>query len=97
MKCSYDVKSRQGFFFSGEDFITYINGLKEMKQGLLQDLAQMGVEFQDKSDYVKGLALGPIRSQLHQLQTTYDGELNERSHGEGFLTFFKARMHRTGL
>lgn len=97
MKLSYDVKTRQGFFFSGEDFITYINGLKEMKQGLLRDLAQMEVEFQDKSDYVKGLALGPIRSQLRELQTTYDGELNERSHGEGFLTFFKARMHQQGI
>ena len=97
MRLSYDVKTRQGFFFSGEDFITYINRLKEMKQGLQLDLNQMEDEFKDKSDYVKGLALGPIRKELYELQHTYDGELNERSHGEGFLTFFKARMHQTGL
>lgn len=94
---SHSNKSRSGFFFSGEDFITYINRLKEMKTELQQDLSELEEEFKHKSDYVRGLATGPIKKELHSLQTTYSGELNERSHGEGFLTFFKARMHQTGL
>jgi predicted ATPase len=97
MTLSHTTKTRSGFFFSGEDFITYINRLKEMKTELQKDLKEIEAEFKHKSDYVKGLALGPIRKELHSLETTYSGELNERSHGEGFLTFFKARMHQQGL
>lgn len=97
MKLSYSYKTRSGFFFSGEEFITYINNLKKMKNDLLKDLAEMKIEFKDKSDYVKGLAFGPIKGQLAALDDKYDGELRTRSHGEGFLTFFKARMHQKGI
>ena len=97
MKISYSVKTRKGFFFSGEEFITYINNLKEMKDSLEQDLSEMTDEFKDKSEYVRNLALGPIKSQIHALNSKYDGELRFKSHGEGFLTFFKNRMHQKGI
>ena len=35
--------------------------------------------------------------QLHSMEHAYDGELKEKSHGEGFLEFFKARMHQEGI
>ena len=35
--------------------------------------------------------------QLHALKTQYDGDLDERSHGESFFTFFKARFAPNGL
>lgn len=97
IRLSYSVKTRAGFFFSGEEFITYINNLKRMKAELLKDLSEMKVEFKDKSDYVKGLAFGPIRSQLRDLEEKYGGELKTKSHGEGFLMFFKSRMHQKGI
>jgi len=97
MKISYSIKTRSGFFFSGEEFITYINNLKEMKDSLEADLEEMEIEFKDKSEYVRNLALGPIRSQLYELESKYDGELRFKSHGEGFLTFFKNRMHQKGI
>lgn len=97
MKISYSIKTRSGFFFSGEEFITYINNLKEMKDNLEADLIEMKEEFKNKSEYVRNLALGPVRSQLNALNTKYDGELRFKSHGEGFLTFFKSRMHQKGI
>lgn len=97
MKILYSVKTRKGFFFSGEDFITYINNLKSMKSQLLKDKLEIEEEFKDKSEYVRNLALGPINKSLYELEETYNGELNQRSHGEGFLDFFKARMHQKGL
>lgn len=97
MKISYSVKTRSGFFFSGEDFITYINNLKAMKEQLRQDIAEIKEEFKGKNDYALTLALGPLRGQLAELNQTYDGDLQKRSHGEGFLSFFKARMHKQGL
>ncbi len=97
MKISYSVKTRSGFFFSGEEFITYINNLKEMKNNLEADLIEMTEEFKDKSEYVRNLALGPVKGQLYALTSKYDGELRFKSHGEGFLTFFKNRMHQKGI
>lgn len=97
MRLVHDVKDRKGFLFSGEDFIAYINRLKDMKRGLEEDLAQMEHDFRHKSEYVRNLALGPIRGELHRLASTYDGDLEQRSHGEGFLTFFRARMHQRGV
>jgi predicted ATPase len=97
MKILYSIKTRNGFFFSGEEFITYINNLKQMKTELLLDEAELLEEYKDKSEYVRNLALGPVRNSLYELQTKYDGELNMKSHGEGFLEFFKARMHQKGI
>lgn len=97
MKLSYSVKTRKGFFFSGEEFITYINNLKQMKLDLMVDEKELLEEFKNKSEYVRGLALGPVRNSLYELRTKYDGELNAKSHGEGFLEFFKARMHQKGI
>ena len=57
----------------------------------------MEIEFKGKSDYTQMLALGPLKGQLFQLEDKYQGELGHRSHGEGFLTFFKARMHQKGI
>lgn len=97
LKISYSVKTRNGFFFSGEEFITFINNLKEMKDNLETDIKEMREEFKDKSKYVRDLALGTLRSQLKALKTKYDGELGRKSHGEGFLTFFRSRMHKKGI
>lgn len=46
---------------------------------------------------VRNLALSPIRKELGALNDTYQGELRFKSHGEGFLTFFKSRMHQKGI
>ncbi len=97
MKISYTYKTRKGFFFSGEEFITYINNLKKMKNELTVDLGEIKEEFKNKSEYVRNLALGPIRKELSALENTYQGDLRQKSHGEGFLTFFKTRMHQKGI
>jgi predicted ATPase len=97
MKIIYTVKTRKGFFFSGEEFITYINSLKKMKVELLQDIEEIKKEFMGKDDYSLKLALGPLRKSLYQLDNKYEGELRQKSHGEGFLEFFKARMHQQGI
>ena len=97
MKCTYDVKTRNGFFFSGEEFITYINQLKGMKQDLKAELARVEEEYKDKSVFAKNQARSAFAGQLYEMENAYDGELKEKSHGEGFLEFFKQRMHREGI
>lgn len=97
MKCTYDVKTRNGFFFSGEEFITYINQLKHMKQELIEDLKRVDEEYKDKSAFTRGQARMAYAGQLSAMNNAYDGELKEKSHGEGFIEFFKQRMHKQGI
>ena len=97
MKLSYDFKSRSGFFFSGEEFITYINNLKHMKQELREDLKRIDEEYKNKSKFAQGQARMAAAGQLYAMNQAYDGELKDKSHGEGFLEFFKKRMHKEGI
>lgn len=97
MKLTYDYRSKSGFFFSGEEFITYINNLKHMKEELRDDLKRVDEEYKDKSAFTRGQARMAFAGQLHALENSYDGDLKEKSHGEGFLSFFKERMHREGI
>jgi predicted ATPase len=97
IKIAYQYRSNKGMFFSGEDFITYIQHLKTMKEGFLKDIEEINKEFAGKSDYSRSLALGPVKKELYALENQYGKELTHRSHGEGFLYFFKARMHQKGL
>ena len=97
MRLLYTVKTSKGFFFSGEEFITYINSLKKMKVELLKDIEEIKTEFKGKDDYSLKLALGPLKKSLYQLDNKYEGSLQHKSHGEGFLEFFKARMHQQGI
>ena len=97
MKCTYDVKTRSGFFFSGEEFITYINQLKQMKYDLVEDLRRIDEEYKNKSVFARNQARMAAAGQLYEMNNAYDGELKEKSHGEGFLEFFKQRMHREGI
>jgi predicted ATPase len=68
-----------------------------MKSQLLNDIEELKREYKDKNDYSLQLALGPIRKSLYELEDKYEGELGKKSHGEGFLEFFKARMHQKGI
>lgn len=97
MECAYDYKTRKGFFFSGEEFITYINHLKQMKQDLIEDLKRIDHEYKDKSAFARSQARMAVAGQLSQMNGLYDGELKEKSHGEGFLQFFKERMYQKGI
>ena len=97
MKMIYSFKTRSGFFFSGEEFITYINNIKKMKQDLKDDLKRIDEEYKDKSTFAKNQARMAPAGQLYELENAFDRDLKEKSHGEGFLDFFKARMHRQGI
>jgi predicted ATPase len=54
-------------------------------------------EFADASDYTRGLAAGPARASLHELERRYGVSLDARSHGEGFLKLFQSRLVPDGL
>lgn len=91
-------KTKRGLFLRAEDFFGYAKRMAEMRAALAQDLRDMDEEYKDRSAYAKGLAQGVIRGQMGAIDQRYgEGGLDARSHGEGFLDFFRARFVPAGV
>jgi predicted ATPase len=80
-----------------EDFFGYAKRLSRLKSELRQEIADIERNFEGRSDYAKGLALGPAYSSLGAIDGRYGGDLDGRSHGQAFLTLFGARLVPGGL
>lgn len=88
-------RSKRNFFFSGEDFIKYIEWVEQTKQESRQAIRDIDTEYGDT--YAAMLAKQPHQRTLYDLANMYAQNLSERSHGEGFIDFFKARLIEGGL
>ncbi len=97
LKLVWSKRTRKGFFLRAEDYFGYSRRLTQMREGLEADLRAVDEEFKAQSEYAKGLARSAFVGQLMALKQKYDGDLDERSHGESFFTFFKARFVPDGL
>ena len=94
IKLTYDIKHKKGFMFSGEEFITFLHKIQEEKKDLEAYIKEVEVKYKNKSDFARNQALAPARKELHAIMNQYEGELQHKSHGEGFLSFFKSRLHQ---
>jgi predicted ATPase len=97
LKLTWSKRTRKGFFLRAEDYFGYTRRLTQMREALESDLRDVDVEYEGRSEYAKSLAKMPYVGQLHALKTKYQGDLDERSHGESFFTFFRARFVPDGL
>ena len=97
LKLTWSKRTRNGFFLRAEDYFGYAKRLGRIRQELEQELVEIDEEYKDRSAYAQGLARMAHVGQIHALKTRYAGDLDERSHGESFFTFFKARFQPNGL
>jgi len=97
LKLSWEKRTRKGFFLRAEDFFGYVQRLARTRARLEADLRETETEFRGRSDYARGLATGPLRGELRALERRYQGDLDARSHGESFVTFFRSRFVPGGL
>ena len=87
----------KGFFFRSEDFITYIKYLDKEKQIAAEELKRIDQEYKGKSALSKGLAKMPYVRTISEIEDMYQINLNEQSHGESYLDFFKSRLRPNSL
>ncbi len=97
LKLTWSKRTRKGFFLRAEDYFGYTRRLARIREEMENDLRDIETEYEGRSEYAKSLARMPFQGQLHALKTKYDGDLDERSHGESFFTFFRARFVPDGL
>jgi predicted ATPase len=99
LKLAWAKRTPRGFFLRAEDFFGFKQRLLRERAELEARLEELDVEYreQGRSDYARGLAMGPARSSLGEMTRRYGADLDARSHGESFLALFQARLVPQGL
>jgi predicted ATPase len=90
-------RTHRGFFLRAEDFFGFAKRLATMRVELERRLVEIDEEYRDRSDYARGLASGPMRSSLHEMEERYGVDLDANSHGQSFLSLFRSRIVPDGL
>lgn len=94
---SWSRRTRRGFFLRAEDFFGFARRMGRLRGDLQQGLREVDDVHAGASDYARELARTPYRNELAAMTAAYGGDLDDRSHGEGFLDFFRARLVPDGL
>jgi predicted ATPase len=90
-------RTSRGFFLRAEDFFGFAKRVAMMRLEFQQRIAELEVEYADRSAYAKGLAMGPAYASIGELERRYGVDLDANSHGQSFLRLFQARFVPGGL
>jgi predicted ATPase len=97
LRLSWTRRTHKGFFLRAEDFFGFTKYLARMRAELHARLAEIEIEYANRSAHARGLAIGPTASSLAALQQRYGVDLDANSHGESFLKLFRSRFVPGGL
>ena len=97
LKLVWSKRTPRGFFLRAEDFFGFTKTLSKMRAELLQELSELDTKYEGRSAYSKGLAGGPLRASLGDMERRYGVNLDENSHGQSFLKLFQSRFVPGGL
>lgn len=88
-------KPAHHFLFTAEGFSRYVDYVVAEKQFARQELENLHGRY--GSDYAESLASQPYHATLGALESLYAAPLEQQSHGQGFLDFFRSRLIPGGL
>jgi predicted ATPase len=97
LKLVWNGRPSTGFFLRAEDFFGFTKQLSRMRDDMHQRIAELEVEYRDRSEYAKGLAQGPMAASLADMERRYGEDLDANSHGQSFLKLFQSRFVPGGL
>ena len=97
LRLIWSRKTSRGFFLRAEDFFGFTKRLSILRAELLARVVELEAEYADRSSYAKGLAMGPARASLADMERRYGVDLDANSHGQSFLQLFRSRFVPDGL
>jgi predicted ATPase len=97
LRLVWSRRTSRGFFLRAEDFFGFAKRLSAMRSELQARLAEIEVEYADRSAWARGLAAGPVRNSLGEMERRYGIDLDANSHGQSFLRLFQSRFVPGGL
>lgn len=97
VKCIWSKKTNRGFFMRSEDFFGYSRKMSQAQDELKQNLEDVERDYRGRSETAREYARMPYQSELSGIQRRYGEGLDNRSHGESYLTLFQSRFVPSGL
>jgi predicted ATPase len=97
LKLVWTTRTRRGFFLRAEDFFGFTRQLSQQREEMLSRIAELETEYEERSAWAKGLAQGPARASLADMERRYGVDLDANSHGQSFLKLFQSRFVPGGL
>jgi predicted ATPase len=97
LRLVWSERTRKGFFLRAEDFFGFTKYLARLRSEFQQRVAEIEVEYADRSAWARGLAMGPAVGSIADLERRYGVDLDANSHGESFLRLFRSRFVPGGL
>ena len=99
LRLSWTRRATRGFFLRAEDFFGFTKRLAQERADFQQQIKEIESEYraQDRSKHALGLAQGPIRASLADMERRYGIDLDANSHGQSFLKLFQSRFVPGGL
>jgi predicted ATPase len=96
-RLTWTKRTHRGFFLRAEDFFGFTKSLARARAELTARLAEIDVEYADRSAHAKVLARGPAAASLNDMTRRYGVDLDASSHGQSFLKLFQNRFVPGGL
>jgi predicted ATPase len=97
LRLAWDHRTHRGFFLRAEDFFGFTRALSRSRDEFRQRLAEIEVEYRDRSEHARGLAQGPAQASLAEMEKRYGADLDANSHGQAFFQLFRSRFVPGGL
>jgi len=97
LKLAWKRRTHRGFFLRAEDFFGFAKQVARLRAEMFERIAELEEEYRDRSAYAKGLAQGPLRASIAELERSYGVDLDASSHGQSFLRLFQSRFVPNGL
>jgi predicted ATPase len=97
LKLAWKRRTHRGFFLRAEDFFGFAKQIAKLRAEMQQRIAELEDEYGDRSAYAKGLAQGPLRASIADLEARYGVDPDAASHGQSFLRLFQSRFVPDGL
>ena len=97
IKLAWTRRTHRGFFLRAEDFFGFARSLAQSRDELRARVAEIEVDYRDRSAHARGLAMGPAQSSLSEIEKRYGEDLDANSHGQAFFQLFRSRFVPGGL
>jgi predicted ATPase len=97
LRLSWTTRSHRGFFLRAEDFFGFARRVATMRSEIEAAIGATELEYADREEFARDLALSPHRRELAALRERYGEGLDSQSHGESFLRFFGSRLVPGGV
>src|SRR5206468_1781312 len=99
LRLAWARRATRGFFLRAEDFFGFTKRVAQQRVELQQQAVEIEKQYtaERRSPYAMGLAQGPMRASLADMERRYGIDLDANSHGQSFLKLFQSRFVPGGL